>query len=217
MFNNIKVKEYSRKIEIPVDIKESLGNLDQRTTAKIKMLYNYGLQNISNVTPSNEFEYILRIFSEAIIKNYNSHKVWQLINIPGYLNLDWEYIFVKERNLVDLAATILLLKDGNYVVGSSHADCCSYCKETIHGKLFRVMTEPVKLGEFRNSISPSMVWEITATEMHNEVPCRCTFNHFLRKSSWVDKNGKVQFVVNDSDENTRQQWELKQTQEGNLQ
>ena len=212
-----KANPPSLKAEIPSEIREMFDELTPHTAAKIKMLYRYGLPRFRNHIPPDEFEYILGVFAEAIIYHYRPHKVWQIIRLPDYLNYDWEYLFMKERNLVGLAATIMLLEDGNYVIGFSHADCCSHCKETIDGKLFRVVTEPTKRDKFKNSFSPSMIWDITDTELHNEVPCRCIFTRFQREYSWIDENGKEQYVVNDFDETIRQRWEQKQIQDGNLQ
>jgi len=218
MFNIRRSREInpsSLMVQIPSEIKGMFDKAPHRTKDKIEMLYRYGLPRFRNHIPPDEFEYILRVFANAIINHYQPHAVWQNLSPPDYPNCDWEYLFMKESNLVRMAA--LLLKDGNYVVGVSQDDCCSHCRETIHGKLFRVVTEPTKWGEFRNSIFASMIWDITDTELHNEVPCRCKFSLFQRKHSWIDENGIVQNVKNKADELIRQRWEQRQIQEGNLQ
>lgn len=202
------------KYTIPPDIMNHLTKCTESKQNQVTLLYQYGLQIVRNKIPEDEFLYILNIFASGFINHKYPYQIRQELFLPEYLNYDWEYYFISERNLCGMAAVVYSLDEGDYVLGNSHNNCCEHCKKIIDGKLFRVVFSEHRREDFNNSIWPEKIWEITNSKYHNEDPCRYVFTKFMRNVSWLDSSGRVQFVTNDQDEIIRSKWEQTQVKKG---
>jgi hypothetical protein len=116
-----------------------------------------------------------------------------LLNQLGEFNRDWRRIAITELAECMSNGYLATLKEGDWVIGQSDGTACEWCREHIHGKVFKVVRAPgdpwreVWIGK-TNYGRRKKDW-IPCIPAHPN--CRCRWQWFNPKFMKVTPDGRI--------------------------
>ena len=75
----------------------------------------------------------------------------------GSLDRDWKLVAITESSSIVLNGYVMSQGEGQRVIGQSSPDCCSWCSDMIHGKIFTVTHAPP--SDLNDSKWDDFIWQ----------------------------------------------------------